>query len=237
MPEEVGPPNGADHAEALARLGEQCVVAARKAGADFAKRARARLRGDAVEQDAGGVALRRAPVGGAGGEQIGLRAQDHAVVDHLEAVGGERRAGRGDVDDELGGAGGGRGFGRARAFHDPVVGDAVRGEELARQVHVLGGEPHLAMMLETEGGRDVVEVRHALHVDPGLRHRHHHVGVAEAERIDEHHAAVGVGDHLAHQILAGHADMHARLAPAVRRSRPTTGRRLRCPAVSAIVPR
>ena len=41
----------------------------------------------------------------------------------------ERRAGRRDVDDEVGGAGGGRAFGRAEALDDPVVGDAVAGEE------------------------------------------------------------------------------------------------------------
>src|SRR5258707_4116933 len=34
-----------------------------------------------------------------------LRAQDHAVLDDLQSVGGERRARGGDVDDELGGAG------------------------------------------------------------------------------------------------------------------------------------
>ena len=59
-----------------------------------------------------------------------------------------------------------------------------------------------------ERGADVVEVGHGAHVDPGLRHRHHHVGEAEAEPFDQHHFAVGVRDHLAHQVFAGDAEMH-----------------------------
>ena len=211
MPEEVGPPNGGFDAEASLRLGQQRVVAAGKAGAHLAERARARLRRDAVEHQARGLALGRAPVGRARRHQIGLRAQDHAVLDHLEAVGGERRAGGRDVDDQLGGAGRRRALGRARAFHDAVVGDAVRGEEVAREIHVFGGDAHLALVLEAERGRDVVEVGHAVHVDPGLRHRHHHVGMAEAEPVDEDDVLVGVGDHLAHQVFAGEAEMHRAL--------------------------
>ena len=100
-------------AEPLARLGQQRIVAARKAGAHFAEGASACLRSDTVEHVAGDVAFVLAPVGGARGDQVGLRAQDHAVLDDLEAVGSERRAGRGDVDDEFGRTGGRRGFGRA----------------------------------------------------------------------------------------------------------------------------
>ena len=182
MPDEVGPPNGVATPKRSLRLAPAALVAAGKARAHFAECARARLRRDAVEHDARGTRARRAPVGRARRHQVGLRAQDHAVLDHLEPVGGERRARRGDVDDQLGGAGRRRALGRARAFDDPVVGDAVRGEEIARQVHVFGGEPHLAVVLEAERGRDIVEIGHAVHVDPGLRHRHHHIGVAEAER-------------------------------------------------------
>ena len=39
---------------------------------------------------------------------------------------------------------------------------------------------------EREG--DVFEIGHAAHVDPGLRHRHHDIGKAEAEAFDQHHA-------------------------------------------------
>ena len=45
------------------------------------------------------------------------------------------------------------------------------------------------------------------HVDPGLRHRDHDIGLAEAERLEQHDARVGVRDHLAHQVLAGDAEM------------------------------
>ena len=63
-------------------------------------------------------------------------------------------------------------------------------------------------MLEPERGRHVVEIGHIAHVDPGLRHGDGDIGEAEAELIDEHHRTVGIGDHLAYQILAGDAEMH-----------------------------
>ena len=46
-------------------------------------------------------------------DQIGLGPQDDAVLQHLEAVGGKRRSRRGDVDDDVGGAGRRRPFGGA----------------------------------------------------------------------------------------------------------------------------
>ena len=46
------------------------------------------------------------------------------------------------------------------------------------------------------------------HVDPGLRHRDHDIGLAEAEPVDQHHALLGVGDRLADLVLAGDAEMH-----------------------------
>ena len=70
--------------------------------------------------------------------------------------------------------------------------------------------------MQPERGGDVVEIGHAAHVDPGLRHRDHDIGEAEAEPFDQHHAPVGIGDHLAHQVLAGDAEMH-RALPELRR--------------------
>ena len=64
------------------------------------------------------------------------------------------------------------------------------------------------LMLLAEAGGDVVEIGHGADVDPGLRHRDHDIGVAEAEPVDHEHALVGIGDGLAHQILAGDAEMH-----------------------------
>ena len=56
------------------------------------------------------------------------------------------RAGGGDVHDHFGGAGGGRAFGGAGAWHDAVIGDAGMGEEAARQLGVFGGHPQAAAM-------------------------------------------------------------------------------------------
>ena len=84
------------------------------------------------------------------------------------------------------------------------------------EVDVFGGDPHLAVVLEAEGGGDVVEIGHAAHVDPGLRHGDDDIGEAEAEPVDQHHLPVGIGDHLAHQVLAGDAEMHRALRRAAR---------------------
>ena len=104
-----------------------------------------------------------------------------------------------------------RAFGRARALDDAVIGDAVAGEEVTGQVHVFGRDPHLAVVAVTERGRDVVEIGHAAHVDPGLRHRDHDVGGAKAEAIDHDDTLCEVRDHLAQQVLAGDAEVHRAL--------------------------
>ena len=106
IPDEVGPPNGVLTPNRLSPR-RAAPRRSRKAGADLAERACARLRGDPVEHHARALALGR-PHWGARRHQVGLRTQDDAVLDHLEAVGGERRPGGGDVDDEFGGAGGRR---------------------------------------------------------------------------------------------------------------------------------
>ena len=80
-------------------------------------------------------------------------------------------------------------------------------EEIARQVHILGGDPHLAVMTQPERGRDIVEIGHGADIDPGLRHRDHDIGEAEAEAFEQDHTLVGLRNHLAHQILAGDAHM------------------------------
>ena len=168
---------------------------------------RAILRRDAVEDETRGFDLAVAPVRAARGDKIGLRAQHDAVVDDFQRIGGKRRAGGRDVDDHLGGAGRRCAFGRAEAFHDPVIGDAMRREEGARQVHIFGRDPHLAVMPQPERGRDVVEIGHAAHVDPGLRHGDHDIGETETETFQQDHAAVGLRDHLAHEVFAGDAEM------------------------------
>jgi hypothetical protein len=63
-------------------------------------------------------------------------------------------------------------------------------------------------MRGAERRRDVIEIGHRAHVDPGLRHRDHDIGLAEAKLVDQHHACVGIRDHLADLVLAGDAEMH-----------------------------
>ena len=199
------------HPEALPRAGEEARVALGEPDAHFAELPRARLGRDAVENGAGDLALGSAPRRLAGGDEVRLRAQDHAVLDDLQSVGGERRARGSDVDDELGGAGARRRLGGAEALHDAIVGNPVAGEEVPRQIHIFGRDPHLAVMTQAECGGDVVEVGHQAYVDPGLRHGDDHVGVSEPELLEEHDACLGVRDHLPHQIFAGDAELRGAL--------------------------
>jgi hypothetical protein len=67
-------------------------------------------------------------------------------------------------------------------------------EEVAGQVDVLGRDPHAAIMLRAKTCRDVVEIGHGADVDPGLRHRDHDIGAAEAETVDQQYALVGIGN-------------------------------------------
>jgi len=100
----------------------------------------------------------------------------------------------------------------ARTLHDAVVDDTIVGKETAREIGVFGGEPHFALVLEPEGGRDVVEIGHAAHVDPGLRYGNGDVGETETELVDEHDLPIDIGNHLPQQILAGNAEMDGALA-------------------------
>ena len=83
----------------------------------------------------------------------------------------------------------------------------MAGEEAPGQVHIFGGDAQLAAVTGAHGRGDVVEIGHGADVDPGLRHGDDDVGLAEAERCQQHHAGIGVGDLLAHQILTGDAEM------------------------------
>ena len=85
------------------------------------------------------------------------------------------------------------------------------GKEVAREIHVFGRNAHLALVLEPERDRDIVEIGHAVHVDPCLRHRDRHVGVAEAQAVDQDDVPFRVGYFLAHQVFAGDAEMHRAL--------------------------
>ena len=133
--------------------------------------------------------------------------QDDAVVERFQRIRSQRRAGRRNVDDELGRARGGRAFGRAEALDDAIVGDAVLCEEPAGEVYVFGRDPHPLAAARAIGRGDILEIGHRAHVDPGLRRGDHHIGVAEPEGAQELELNVDVRDLLAHQILAGDAEM------------------------------
>ena len=59
-----------------------------------------------------------------------------------------------------------------------------------------------------KSGGDIVEIGHGAHVDPSLRHGDDDVGVAEAQRRQKLHFASASAIVLAHEIFAGHAEMH-----------------------------
>ena len=87
--------------------------------------------GQAVENGLAQAERVLGPLRATRGEEMGLRLQDQAILKHLQMIGGERGAGRGDVDDQLRRAGRGRSFRGADAFHDAVAGDAVHWQRSA----------------------------------------------------------------------------------------------------------
>ena len=108
----------------------------------------------------------------------------------LQVVGLQRRAGRGDVDDDVGRAGGRSAFGGAEAFDDAVELDAVlAGEELLGQPPVFGGDRQPPAMAGAEIGGDVAEVGHGIDIEPDFRNGNDDIGMAEAEAGAEFRAA------------------------------------------------
>ena len=139
--------------------------------------------------------------------KIGLGPQDEPVVEDLQSVGGERRSRGGDVDHQLGRSSTGRAFRRTEAFDDPVIGNALLGKEPAGEIHVFGGNPHLAAVARAKIGRDLIEIGHSANVDPRLGHRHDDVGVAEAKRRQHLDRFLRIRNLLADQVLASDAEM------------------------------
>ena len=102
-----------------------------------------------------------------------------------------------------------RAFGGALAVHQHVIGDAVGAEELAHEVVVLGGDAQAVAAAGAEGGGGGVEIGHVAHIDPEGRHGDDEIGEAEAHRGEFGHQVGPVGHFLAHEILAGDAEMQA----------------------------
>src|SRR6185437_12207939 len=89
--------------------------------------------GEAVENGLSRGERTLGPLRATRGEEMGLRLQDQAILKHLQMIGGERGAGRGDVDNQLSRACRRRSFRGADAFKDAVAGDADTGKETPRQ--------------------------------------------------------------------------------------------------------
>src|SRR4029453_8777674 len=140
---------------------------------------------------------------------MSLRLQDQAVLQYLEMIGAKRRTGRGDVDDQLCGACCWRGFGGANAFHYAIAGDAARGKEATRQIHIFGGDAEAAAVRTGELRGDILEISHPRDVDPAVRDRHHYVRATKAEGGKKLDRAIDIGERLADQVLAGNAGLDA----------------------------
>jgi glycine/D-amino acid oxidase-like deaminating enzyme len=56
---------------------------------------------------------------------------------------------------------------------------------------------------------DILQVFHAIDVDPAIGHSDHDIGAAETKRQEKLYRAVDVGERFADQILAGDAELNA----------------------------
>ena len=83
----------------------------------------------------------------------------------------------------------------------------MRSKERPGQIDVFGCHAHTPVVLRTKAGTDIIEIGHRPHIDPGLRHRHHYIGAAKPEAVDQQYALVGIRNAFAHQVLAGDAEM------------------------------
>src|ERR1700730_3749931 len=128
--------------EGRLRFREEMVFQLQNHGRDLAGGARFLLRRDARENDAGGFAGTRTPIGANRRHEIGLRAQNRTVVENFERIGGKCRAGRRNIDDELGLARRWCALGRAKALDDAVIGDMPRGEKAPGQMDIFGRDAH-----------------------------------------------------------------------------------------------
>ena len=211
MPDEVGPPNGAATPKRCFASSSTASLMPGDARAHLAEGARAALRRDAVEDEPRDLALRRAPAAPRAAIRLASERSMIAVVEHLEPVRRERRAGGGDVDDQLGGAGGRRAFGRAEALDDAVVDDAVLGEEAGASGSRIWSRP-ASCGRASRGTRSRRRrgppwcARRSRPAAPRPRHwprrsRASSISTTRARRRDR----------LADQVLAGDAEMHRAL--------------------------
>ena len=82
----------------------------------------------------------------------------------------------------------------------------MRREEIARQRQIFGRDAQPPVMARMERGADIVEVRHGGNIDPGTRHRHHHIGKSKTERLQQHDGLIRLRNILPDQILVnGHS--------------------------------
>ena len=88
-----------------------------------------------------------------------------------------------------------------------IIRHALLGEEAAREVHILRRNPHPLSPARAIGRRDILEIGHGAHVDPGARRGDDDIGVSESEGAQEFDFGVDIGDLFAHQILARDAEM------------------------------
>ncbi len=102
-----------------------------------------------------------------------------------------------------------RALGRALAVDKLVVGDALLGQEVADKAVVLGGDPQPETVCSPKGRGGGVEIVERVDVAPAGRNRDDKIGPAEAERGEFGDLPVPVGQLVADQIRAGHAQMDA----------------------------
>jgi hypothetical protein len=101
----------------------------------------------------------------------------------------------------------GRSFRGPEAFHDAVVGHTLLGEEAPREMDVFRRHAQAPVVARAHVRGHLVEIAHRADVDPGLRRRDHDIRVAEAERRQHLHPLRRIGQGLAHEVLARHAEM------------------------------
>ena len=147
--------------------------------------------------------------------------QNDSVVQNPKAVRLQRRASRGDVHDGLGHACRRCALRGSKAFDGAVLNNAVRCKKAARQVSDTSSRPAFASLLRGEQRAGLLKIGHRFDIEPAIGNGDDDIGMAEAEFQQTGHPLVGVGDLLADEVFASHAEMNA---PRLEMTRDLAGR-------------
>jgi hypothetical protein len=110
--------------------------------------------------------------------------------------------------DQLGRARGWSALGRAAGLNNAIVCNPVTRKKGPGLAHIFGRNPQTPTGARQIGARDLVNIGHAIDIDPALGCGHDQIGAAKAKRPQEHDPLIQILAALTQQVLARQAKVH-----------------------------